>query len=279
MDIKCWGSRGSIAVSNKDTLKFGGDTTCLEITAKSGETIIVDAGTGIRPLGKSFIDRDITQYYLLFTHAHWDHVMGFAFFKPVQYTRANLIIQDRRFGGLSTRKVLDRVMQKPFFPITLKDLKANISFDKTLNNRFSIGSVDIDTIATSHPGGGLGYKFTEGGRSFVFLTDNELGFDHPGSPGFDAYLGFCKKADILFHDGEYTPKEYKRKKTWGHSSVSDVVDLAVKAKVKQLGIFHLGQDMTDDQVDRMIHTCRNDLKQQKANIDCFAVSCDLALNL
>jgi phosphoribosyl 1,2-cyclic phosphodiesterase len=279
MDIECWGSRGSIAVSDKDTLKYGGDTTCLVLTATSGETVIIDAGTGIRRLGTSFIDRNITRYHLLFTHAHWDHVMGFPFFKPVQHSRAALTIQDRLFGGLTTEQVLERVMQNPFFPITLKDLKASIRFDKGLNGCFSIGSLNIETIETSHPGGGLGYKFTENGRSFVFLTDNELGFDHPGSPGFDAYVDFCENADILFHDGEYTPREYKRKKTWGHSSISDVVALAVKARVKQLGIFHLGQDRTDDEIDRMVQTCRADLKQKKANIDCFAVSCSHTLSL
>ncbi|MCF6245993.1 MAG: MBL fold metallo-hydrolase [Desulfobacula sp.] len=279
MDIKCWGSRGSISVSGKSTLKYGGDTTCLEITAKSGQTIIVDAGTGLRRLGNSFIQRNITDYYMLFTHAHWDHVLGFAFFRPLQYSKINIIIQDRTFANLGTRQVLDSVMKEPFFPIGLGGLKANITFDKRLNDKFTIGSITIETILTSHTGGGLGYKFVEDGKSFVFLTDNELGFDHPDSMGFDAYQNFCNGADLLFHDGEYTRDEYKRKISWGHSSIPQVMDLAVKAKVKKVGLFHLSQDRTDDQMDKIVNKCRTDLKKINSAMDCFAVSCDLHLKL
>lgn len=279
MDIKCWGSRGSIAVSGKDTVKYGGDTTCLEITAKSGETIIVDAGTGIRRLGKSCIKRNLTDYSLIFTHAHWDHILGFAFFRPLLYSKMRINIQDRKFSNISTRDVLKEVMKEPFFPIGLSGLNADIRFDKTLNDRFAIGSIQVEAIPTSHPGGGFGYKFTEDNRSFVFLTDNELGFDHPGSAGFEGYLDFCKDADILFHDGEYTPDEYNRRKTWGHSAALHALDLAVKARVKRLGIFHLSQDRTDRQIDRIIDQCEAALKKQNISMDCFAVSCDLSLSL
>lgn len=279
MDITCWGSRGSIAVSGKDTIKYGGDTTCIEITAKSGETIIIDAGTGIRPLGKSFIDRNINEYYLLFTHAHWDHVMGFAFFRPLLYSKSKLIIQDRKFSGLSTQQVLDKIMKAPFFPIGLSDLYADIRFDSRLNDKFSIGSVRIESIPTSHPGGGFGYKFVEDGHTFVFLTDNELGFDHPGSAGFDGYLDFCRDADLLVHDGEYTPDDYKRKTSWGHSSIIHLLDLAVKANVKRLGVFHLNQDKTDDQVDQIIADSRAHLKQIQSSLDCFAVPCGYSVTI
>ncbi len=279
MDIKCWGSRGSIAVAGKDTIKYGGDTTCLEITAKSGQTIIVDAGTGIRRLGMSFIDRDITEYHLLFTHAHWDHVQGFAFFRPLLYSHITLTIQDRKFSNIRTQDVLKEVMKEPFFPIGLSGLNANLMFDKKLNGKFKIGSINIETIPTSHPGGGFGYKFTEDGKSFVFLTDNELGFDHPGSAGYDGYLDFCKDVDILFHDAEYTADEYKRRQTWGHSTMPQVMDLAVKAKVKRLGIFHLNQERTDAQIDQLVKQCRADLKKKKSALDCFAVARDLLLTL
>ncbi len=279
MDIKCWGSRGSISVSGKSTVKYGGDTTCLEITAKSGQTIIVDAGTGLRRLGNSFIRRNITDYYMVFTHAHWDHVLGFAFFRPLQYSKTNIIIQDRTFAGFSTKQVLGGVMKAPFFPIGLDDLKANITFDKQLNDKFTIGSISIEAILTSHPGGGLGYKFIEDGKSFVFLTDNELGFDHPGGMGFEAYQNFCSGVDLLFHDGEYTADEYERKSSWGHSSITQVMDLAVKAKVKKLGLLHLSQDRTDDQMDQIVAECKADLRKINSTMDCFAVSCDLHLKL
>ncbi len=279
MDIKCWGSRGSVSVSGKQYVKYGGETTCIEITAKSGETIIIDAGTGIRALGNSFIERDITSYYLLFTHVHWDHILGFAFFRPLQFSHVGIIIQDRKFSNITTQKVLEHVMKSPFFPIGLKDLKADIKFNKALNGTFDIGSITVETIPTSHTGGGLGYKFTESKKTFVFLTDNELGFDHPEGLGFDAYLNFSRDVDLLIHDGEYTKDEYRRKISWGHSSIEDVLDLAVKANVKKVGLFHLNQDRTDAQMDRIVNKCRSDLKKQQSSLDCFAIPCNFEIQL
>lgn len=279
MDIKCWGSRGSISVSGDQYLKYGGDTTCIEITAKSGETIIIDAGSGIRRLGCSLIERNLTRYTLLFTHVHWDHVLGFAFFRPLQFSKIKLVIQDRPFSGISTQEVLNRIMEPPFFPIGLKDLKADIRFEKSLATDFTIGSISVKTIPTSHSGDGLGYRFTEGKKSFVFLTDNELGFVHPEGKSREAYLNFSRDADLLFHDAEYTDDEYLRKKSWGHSSIQDTLDLALTANVKRLGLFHLNQDRTDDQMDKIIHGCRMDLKKKNTPLDCFAVSCDMAIHL
>ncbi|MCD4720134.1 MAG: MBL fold metallo-hydrolase [Desulfobacula sp.] len=279
MDIKCWGSRGSISVSGDQYTKYGGDTTCIEISAKSGETIIVDAGTGIRCLGNSLIERNIDQYYLLFTHSHWDHILGIGFFRPLLFSNIKIMIQNRKFSGIDTKDVLNEVMRPPFFPISLKDMKADIKFEKALNNTFTIGSIKIETIPISHSGGGLGYKFIEDHKSFVFLTDNELGFDHPEGVGFDAYLNFSRNADLLFHDGEYTQNEYKRKESWGHSSIQDALDLALKANVRKLGLFHLNQDRTDDQMDQIINECQTDLRKKNSVLDCFAVSCNMAIHL
>jgi phosphoribosyl 1,2-cyclic phosphodiesterase len=279
MDIKCWGSRGSVPVSGPAYLRYGGDTTCIEITAKTGETLIIDAGTGLRRLGNSLMDRDIHQYYLLLTHAHWDHIMGIAFFRPLQFRKARLIIQDRLFSGVGTRDVLHEVMKSPFFPISLNDLKARLEFVKYPETGFSIGSVKVEALPTSHNNGGMGYRFTEDGKRFVFLTDNELGFDHPESRGFDAYLDFSRDADLLFHDGEYTEDEYSRKKGWGHSSIKDALDLAVRAGVKQLGLFHLNQDRTDDDMDKIVRDCRVNLKSIQSPMDVFAVAADMAIRL
>ncbi|MCP3874062.1 MAG: MBL fold metallo-hydrolase [Desulfobacteraceae bacterium] len=279
MDIKCWGSRGSISVSGKQYIKYGGDTTCIQITAKTGETIIVDAGSGIRRLGNSFIDKDITQYYLLFTHSHWDHIQGISFFRPLLFSKVKMIIQDREFSGIRTKNILNEVMKKPFFPIGLNDLNADLRFESALNGTFMIGSIKVETIPISHSGGGLGYKFVEDDKSFVFLTDNELGYRHLEGKGFDEYLDFSQNADLLFHDGEYTKEEYVRKVSWGHSSIEDVLDLAVKAKVKKLGLFHLNQDRTDEQMDKIVDECQANLKAKKSTLDCFAVSCDLSIHL
>ena len=168
-------------------------------------------------------------------------------------------------------------MKLPFFPIGLNDLIADIKFEKRLNTAFTIGSISIESIPISHSGGGFGYKFIEDDKSFVFLTDNELGFDHPEGVGYDAYLKFVQNVDLLFHDGEYTKDEYKRKRGWGHSSIQETLEFAVKANVKKLGLFHLNQDRTDDQMNQIIKECQLDLKKKNSPLDCFAVSCNFEI--
>ncbi len=190
-----------------------------------------------------------------------------------------MIVQDRLLSGISTKGVFNQVMKPPFFPVSIRDLNADIQFDKSLNNTFNIGSVKIETIPISHSGDGLGYKFSEDDKSFVFLTDNELGYDHPTSQGFNGYLKFVQNVDLLFHDGEYTENEYKRKVNWGHSSVEDVLDLAIQANVKKLGLFHHNQDRTDDQVDQIVNECQAVLKKKKLSIDCFGVACNMTFHL
>lgn len=274
MEIRCWGSRGSVPVSGKQVARYGGDTTCIQITSKSKHQIILDAGTGIRRLGNYFINENLTDYHLIFTHAHWDHVMGIPFFRPFQYKKVNVIVQDRTFNAINTEKMIDQVMRPPFFPIGIEDLNANITFDKSLNGRFTIGSIDIESIPLSHPGGGTGYKLTEDGKSFVFLTDNELMFRHPDSVTFEEYVDFCKGADLLLHDTEYTDEEYHKRQGWGHSAMSHVLDLSIKAGVKKLGLFHLSQDRSDDEVDLQVSQIRDAVQKAGAPMDCFAVSCD-----
>jgi len=279
MEIKCWGSRGSIPVSGKHHVKYGGDTTCIEITAKSGETIIIDGGTGIRRLGNDLLNREIFDYHIVFTHAHWDHILGLAFFRPLQFSKVNIHIQDRTFFDITTQDVLNEVLKQPFFPITIRDLKANLMFDKTMNQTFQVGSIKIESIPTSHPGGGFGYKFIEDDASFVFLTDNELGFLHPDGKTFDEYMDFCKGVDLLMHDAEYTPEEYKKNIQWGHSTYTDVLDLGIKAGVKKLGLFHQHQNRTDEQIDNLVDLCHEKLRSSGHILDCFAVASDMEFKL
>lgn len=272
MRIKCWGSRGSIAVSGAEYVKYGGDTTCLEVVADSGEIVIVDAGTGIRRLGKSLLEREEKEFHMLLTHSHWDHILGIAFFHPLLRRDTRLIVQDRLIGCIHTKKVLAEVMKDPFFPVRIEDFQADIRFDPSLNDSFSIGSLDIDSIPTSHSKGSLGYRFREKGKTFVFLTDNELGYAHPQSRSRQEYIDFCRGADLLLHDTEYTAEEYAHKTGWGHSSVPDVLDLALKAGVGHLGLIHLNQDRTDAQMDAIVDECTRFFKSQNCQTKVSGVS-------
>ncbi|WP_320042911.1 MBL fold metallo-hydrolase [uncultured Desulfobacter sp.] len=279
MRIKCWGSRGSVCVSGLQYIKYGGDTTCFEIQADSGEIVIIDAGTGIRRLGMHLVQKKIKTCYLILTHTHWDHIIGLPFFHPLLYGDTTVHVQDRTFAGLTTKKVIEQVMRMPFFPVGLTAFNADIRFEKSLNDRFSIGSLDIETIPTSHSQNSLGYKFMENGKTFVFLTDNELGYIHPRGRTVKEYIDFTKDADVLFHDTEYTDNEYLNKNGWGHSCLSDVLDLSVKASVGQLGLIHLNQNRTDDQVDTMVDQCRRFFNNNHLSTSCYAVSADFEIFL
>ncbi|MBF0111502.1 MAG: MBL fold metallo-hydrolase [Desulfamplus sp.] len=279
MYIKCWGSRGSIAVAGSEYNKYGGDTTCIQVVAQSGDVVIIDAGTGLRKLGLALPINNSLNYHLLFTHTHWDHISGFPFFKPLQDVKVTLTIHNSQFYTLSVKDIISNIMALPFFPITMKEMQAKVIYQDNSSKDFSIGSLNISTIPLSHPGGGFGYKFVENGRAFVFLTDNELNYPHPGGKTVNDYKEFCKDADIVFHDMEFMPDEYQSKKGWGHSSCTDVLDLAIDANVKQLGLFHINQERTDDAMDQMVKFCQDMVKKQNSKMECFGVAAGMEFNL
>lgn len=277
MYIKCWGARGSISVSGEKFLKYGGDTTCLEIRSKNNEIIIVDAGTGIRRLGNRLIQENIYSYNMLFTHAHWDHLMGFPFFKPIFFSKTSLNIIRCPHPGKYAEKMMTRVMSPPYFPIKYEKIKANISYSKGCPKGFMIDSIYIEPINLSHPDSGCGYKFIEDGKTFVFLTDNELGFIHPDGHTIEEYADFCKGADLLFHDCEYSDEDYSKRKEWGHSSISQVTKLAELSNVKRLGIFHHNQDKSDKDVDDLVLKVACNL--EKTETEVFGVCSDMEIIL
>ncbi len=279
MIIRCWGSRGSIPVSGREYIKYGGDTTCLEIRTQSDDIIIVDAGTGIRRLGNHLIQEGRYQYNFILTHGHWDHLMGFPFFKPLFLEHPEIRMHRGPFHKKFMESMFSKVMAPPNFPVRYSDLKAKIVYEEGGPDKFEIGSVTVVPIPISHPNTGKGYKFVEDGKTFVFLTDNELGFVHPGGLPSNHYLEFCQGADLLIHDSEYTPQEYKLLIEWGHSSYVDVLELAFKSGVKQLGLFHLNQERTDAEVDEMVEACQRIISAQQNKLHCFAVGADMIFEL
>jgi phosphoribosyl 1,2-cyclic phosphodiesterase len=232
MKIRCWGARGSLPVSGREFDKYGGNTTCLEIRTADDRIIIVDAGTGIQKLGNLLIREDRLTCHMVFTHAHWDHLMGFPFFKPIYSAKAEIRICGCICAQEKVTNLVSRTMEKPYFPIDYSQITSNIEFDGACKSRFSIGSVEISTIILNHPQNGLGYRFTENGKSFVFLTDNELSYRHPGGLEFDDYVRFSEGADLLIHDAEYREDEYGLTRSWGHSLYTDALGLAMEAGIR-----------------------------------------------
>ena len=271
MIIKCWGARGSISVSGREYIKYGGSTTCIEIRTKNGEIIIVDSGSGIRKLGHKLLKEKKRNYNMVFTHAHWDHLLGFPFFQPIYSNQTHIKIYGSPFAQKSVKHLLQISMTPPYFPVNYKDIKAKVSYHKTNNKSFKIDSITVVPIPLSHPNGGLGYKFIEDGKIFVFMTDNELTYKHPGGRTYKDYVNFSCGADLLMHDAEYTQKDYKVKKGWGHSIYKDALKLAMQADVKRFGLFHHNQERTDKELDNIIRNCTNIIKKAKSTLKCFAV--------
>jgi len=279
MLIKCFGSRGSIPVSGKEYIKYGGDTTCLEIRAKSGEIIAIDAGTGVRRLGNNLIKEGRNTVHFIFTHAHWDHITGFPFLKLLYQKSTNIIIHRCPVKGQYIEKMISKVLAQPNFPVKYSDLQATILYKEACPQKFEIGSVSVEPIPISHTNGGSGYKFTEDNKTFVFITDNELGITQRGVLQTKNYNKFSEGADLLIHDAEYTPKEYETYSEWGHSTYTDALDLAINAGVKQLGLFHLHQDRTDQEMDKIVDDCNKIIANKKQKLKCFGVTCEMKFEL
>lgn len=274
MIIRCWGARGSIPVSGSDYVKYGGDTTCVEIRNADNDVIIIDCGSGIRRLGNRLLEEKRREFSLIFTHAHWDHILGFPFFKPLYYSRSTIRIYGCAFAQTSIRNILTKTMRAPYFPIDLATVQADIVFTDTCGVPFTLGSMSVEPIGLSHPNMGFGYKFSENGKTFVFLTDNELEYQHPGGRTYDEYLEFCRAADLLIHDAEYTDQEYLRTRTWGHSRYRAALQLALQADVKQLGLFHHNQDHSDEAIDAILCDCSSMIADRNSSLACFALTQD-----
>lgn len=272
MIIRCYGARGSIPVSGEEYLKYGGDTTCLELRGKDDKVIIVDAGTGIRRLGDRLIHENKLEYFMCFTHSHMDHIMGFPFFKPIYNENAAIHLMGCPTTQGNIRKLLSKSMEAPIFPVAFEVLKAKIDYEVECKLEFQIDSIEIHTINLNHPNGGIGYKFIENNKKFVFLTDNELRYKHRNGKTFEEYAKFSEEADLLIHDSVYSEKEYQDTRGWGHSTYLDALELAIKSKVKRFGLFHHEQGRKDSDLDDIVRECQKIIEGKNIKMECFALT-------
>lgn len=272
MIIRCYGARGSIPVSGPEYLGYGGDTTCFEVRSREDDILIIDAGSGIRRLGNNLLREGRFAYTLFLTHSHWDHILGFPFFKPIYDSRTTIGIRGCTEAQGDLKKLLARAMSGPYFPVPFDNLAATITYEDDCVLSYHVGPIGIWPIHLSHPNGGQGYKLVEDDKTFVFLTDNELGYRHRGGLTPEAYVEFAWRADLFVHDAEYTPEEYQRTRSWGHSNYLDALNVAIRAQVRSFGLYHHNQDRDDNGVDRMLNHCREIVAAQRLPLEVIAVS-------
>jgi len=279
MKLTVWGARGSIPVSGVEYDRYGGDTTCVCLETDAGDTIILDAGTGLRPLGNKLLQEGQKTFHFVLSHAHWDHLLGFPFFKPLYRKGTTIHIHGCTYAQQSIRNFLRTVMQPPFFPVTLDDVHADLVFADECKPEFTVAGLLCASIPLSHPNNGYGFRLTEGAKSVGFFPDNEFAFAHPGGKSFSDYVDFLRGVNVLIHDAEYLPEEYEQfARGWGHSVYSDAVRLGVAADVGRLVLWHLNQDRVDDEVDAMAELAQQAAKDAGRDDLCTMARTGLALN-
>jgi phosphoribosyl 1,2-cyclic phosphodiesterase len=256
--IHFWGVRGSIATPGISTVRYGGNTSCVEMRCH-GKRLIFDGGTGLRVLGQYLLNHMPLEAYMFFTHSHWDHIQGFPFFTPA-YIRGNVfhIYGKVAPNGKTMRDRLEEQMLHPNFPVPLRVMGAQLNFyDVQVPDRIDLGDgVTVETGELNHPGEATGYRVCWGGRSAVYATDTE----HLRSGIDPNLLHLARNADVLIIDCAYTDEEYwsitSPKIGWGHSTWQEAVKLAEAAQVKQLVIFHHDPSHSDDQMDEIARSAQ-----------------------
>jgi phosphoribosyl 1,2-cyclic phosphodiesterase len=264
MYVRFWGTRGSIAVPGKDTIKYGGNTPCIEIRCGK-EIFILDAGTGIRKLGYELLKENPRHINILFSHFHWDHVQGIPFFSPILNKEYSISLIGEAKPNHTLEQLFTAQLRFPYFPLPLKELGAKIDFHEITNNdRIEEGDVTITTARLNHPGGCTGYRIEYGGKSLVYATDTEH------STCMDTtLLKLSSNADVLIYDCNFTDDEYSGKigspKTgWGHSTWTQGVKVAKAAKVKKFILFHHDPSHDDKFMDKLEKQAQKEFKESYA---------------
>jgi ribonuclease BN (tRNA processing enzyme) len=252
--VEVWGTRGSLAAPGTDTIRYGGNTSALLVSGSEGECVVLDAGTGIFPLGKA-IPQDVKRIDILITHLHMDHLQGLGFFDPLYRAGLEIHVWGPPSTTLSLHTRLSRYLSPPLFPVRLRDMPCRLELHDA-RHYFRVGSLRVRADRICHPGATVGYRVTDpNGSCLAYLPDHEPALGQrlfPGSGDWTSGFDLMRHADLLIHDAQYTDDEYPEHIGWGHSSIGQLAALATAAEVRQVMPFHHDPGHGDAQLDEML---------------------------
>lgn len=287
MRVRFWGTRGSLAVPGPDTVRYGGNTSCVQIESNGGTLLVVDCGTGARGLGRALTaDGSAPERgAVLISHTHWDHIQGFPFFAPLFAPGSEWDVYGPRGLGESLRDTLAGQMQYTYFPITLDALGAEIRYHSLVEGVFEVGDVRVRTRYLNHPVLTLAYRLEADGVSVVYACDHEP-HEQEAADGSKplrgedrAHAGFLAGADLLIHDAQFTAEEYPDHRGWGHSPAEYVVRVAREAGVRRLALSHHAPGRSDDQIDAMVDRLRGRVGGDGHRLEILAAEEGLIIDL
>ena len=285
--VSFWGVRGSIPTPGPQTARYGGNTPCLSITNGSDSLVILDAGSGLRPLGHELMragDMGPLQAQLLLTHTHWDHIQGIPFFKPLSAPGSEVTMYGAAQEGVPLEDILGRQMDPMVFPVPLKALAARIKVAEITAGDFEIEGFRVTALRLRHPGTTLGFVLSPlaGGRKLAYITDNELGpggnYSVPDDWRASLVRGL-EGVDTLVHDAMYSEQMIAARAGWGHSTPRETVDLAAEAGCRRLLLFHYEPEHDDETMDRILAETRTYARQAARRLTVDAATEGLSFTL
>ena len=253
IDVTLWGTRGSVPTPGPETVRYGGNTSCVEARALDGHVVILDAGSGITRLG-SAIGPEITRIDILLTHLHMDHIIGLGFFAPFHRPDLEVHMWGPSSTTLDLRARLSRYMSPPLFPVRLHELECQLEMHDVPLGEFEIPGLTVRTARVCHPGPTVGYRLENGNASVTYLPDHEpaLGSRHfPESEQWMSGYELAEGASLLIHDAQYDQSEYEEHIGWGHSTIDQTFKFAASTDVEHLVAFHHDPSHDDAELERL----------------------------
>ncbi|MFC2076387.1 MBL fold metallo-hydrolase [candidate division KSB1 bacterium] len=299
MKIRFWGTRGSIPTPGSETVRYGGNTVCVEVRGQDDNLIILDAGTGIRKLGAALMATEFGQGKgkgnLFLSHTHWDHIQGFPFFVPLFFPGNSFTVYGPKVSSSSLEEILSGQMMYTYFPVSLDNLDSEISFKSLEKEAIDLGFASVTTENLNHPGRTFAYRIESGGSILVYSTDTEPyagvmagkgrndgteemkdEFDEQVADHIkkldDQIIEFARGADVLIFDAQFTASEYKQRVGWGHSTPEDALRVAAAAGVKKLFLFHHDPGHADEDIDSILAEIREKSREMSPNLEVDAAA-------